>query len=354
MVSPRTSRLRFLDSTGAESLGPNEWTQSLVEVLIPPDLGSLERVRLLRQGESMRVFAQPLGGKTRVLADWPRSGTGRYRLALEYGDTSEELDVTVRPQKISTEAYGRMVDELQTRLPASVAVGLQRAGALSGLELRPPGENTLAQELARLRTAVTDNAGTAGLASTLDAVGRDPHRVLRKREEWVVRSRVRRLEPVGLIAAIRQPSNVDPETRLPKRAPNVQVEHTVDVYENRLLRSFHDQVSARLRRLSAALDAQRAETPHLEVEELLVRLSRSRRNAAFLDEVGPLQQVPTRVTTVLSKRPEYRSLLEGYLRFRRSAFIQLDDPRLEAPLEELPELYDLGNAARHPRPRRRC
>ena len=234
-----------------------------------------------------------------------------------------------------------MVDELQTRLPASVAVGLQRAGALSGLELRPPGENTLAQELARLRTAVTDNAGTAGLASTLDAVGRDPHRVLRKREEWVVRSRVRRLEPVGLIAAIRQPSNVDPETRLPKRAPNVQVEHTVDVYENRLLRSFHDQVSARLRRLSAALDAQRAETPHLEVEELLVRLSRSRRNAAFLDEVGPLQQVPTRVTTVLSKRPEYRSLLEGYLRFRRSAFIQLDDPRLEAPLEELPELYEL-------------
>ena len=102
MVSPRTSRLRFLDSTGAESLGPNEWTQSLVEVLIPPDLGSLERVRLLRQGESMRVFAQPLGGKTRVLADWPRSGTGRYRLALEYG---EHLGGVGRHRQASEDQY---------------------------------------------------------------------------------------------------------------------------------------------------------------------------------------------------------------------------------------------------------
>jgi predicted component of viral defense system (DUF524 family) len=179
------------------------------------------------------------------------------------------------------------------------------------------------------------------LATALQAISRDPYQILRKREEWVDRERVRRLEPVGLIAAIRQPNNLDPELRLPNRAPDVRVEQSVDVYENRLLRSFHDEVAARLRRLAGALEAQGTYAPVVEAEDLIVQLHRSRQAASFLDDVAQLGQLPTRVTMVLLKRREYRSMLEAYLRFRRSAFVQLDEPALETPLEELPDLYEL-------------
>src|SRR5262249_40318745 len=103
MASPPTSRLRFCDRAGVQMPAPREWTRSLVEILVPH--GDLEQIRLLRQGEPMRVFAQRLDDATRVFADWPLSGTGRYRLTLHYKEESEELQVTVNPQKISVDAY---------------------------------------------------------------------------------------------------------------------------------------------------------------------------------------------------------------------------------------------------------
>ena len=39
------------------------------------------------------------------------------------------------------------------------------------------------------------------------------------------------------------------------------------------------------------------------------------------------------------RRPPYRAALEGYLEFRRSASIRLEDSKLDAPLENLPGLY---------------
>jgi predicted component of viral defense system (DUF524 family) len=42
---------------------------------------------------------------------------------------------------------------------------------------------------------------------------------------------------------------------------------------------------------------------------------------------------------VLTKRSEYREALEGFLEFRRRALIQLREAALDAPLENLPELY---------------
>ena len=43
---------------------------------------------------------------------------------------------------------------------------------------------------------------------------------------------------------------------------------------------------------------------------------------------------------VLIKRSEYRAALEGFLEFRRSAVVQLDEPLLAAPLTNLPRLYE--------------
>jgi PD-(D/E)XK nuclease superfamily/Domain of unknown function (DUF2357) len=338
-TSPPTSRLRFLDLDANEIAGPREWAKCLIEVLAPVD--QLAELRLLRQGEPLRLYAQPLDGTTRLFADWPLSGTGGYRLTLEDDALREELEVSVGPEKISAGAFAQLITDLQTELPASVAIALQKTGAFAGLELRPPTEINLAAELARLRIAVNGDARTVGLASALTAVARDPHQVLRQHEVWVDRSRVRRLEPVGLIAAIRAPNNLDHERRLPLRAPDVRVEQTVDVYENRLVRSYHDQVHTRLRRLHAALSAERAYGVVLEVEELTAQLRRARITASFLDDVGPLEQIPTRTTMVLLRRSDYRSILESYVRFSRSTFVQLDEPGLDAPLENLPHLYQL-------------
>jgi predicted component of viral defense system (DUF524 family) len=174
----------------------------------------------------------------------------------------------------------------------------------------------------------------------LPEIGRDPHRILRKSEYWVERNRARRVEPVGLIAAFRKASNIEPETHLPRQLPDVRVEQTADVYENRLVRSYHDQVDTRLRRIKAAFHARNLFPALLEVEELERTLRRARQAAPFLDEVSPPQHLRTRATMVLLKRPYYRALLESFLEFRRTAFVELDDVGLETPLENLPHLYE--------------
>ena len=43
---------------------------------------------------------------------------------------------------------------------------------------------------------------------------------------------------------------------------------------------------------------------------------------------------------VLLRRPDYRAALEGFLEFRRTVSIHLDEPALDAPLENLPSLYE--------------
>ena len=65
------------------------------------------------------------------------------------------------------------------------------------------------------------------------------------------------------------------------------------------------------------------------------------REARYLANVEPLDRPPDRVTMALAKRPAYRAALEGYLEFRQSYAVRLDEPALEAPLENLPVLYQL-------------
>ena len=337
-VSPPTSRLRFLDPQGAELAVPREWTPALVEALVPVE--RLRETRLLRQGEPLKLFAQEREGELRVFANWPRSGTGRYQLTLDLPEWSEQLIVVVAPEKISSEAYGRLIEELQTELPASIAIALQRLGALTGLQLRPPGETTFAGELLRLRHAVHGSEVRPGLAKVLSRIATDPHRVLRKTGHWSHRDHARRLEPVGLVAAFQRPDNLEQPHPLPVRLPDIRVEQGVDTYENRLLRGFYEQVDLRLRRLAAAADAGGLLAALTEAEQLLDELKRARYDASFLDDVGAPDQIPLRVTTVLTKRTDYRAMFDGYLEFRRIASVAIDEPGLEAPLENLPSLYE--------------
>jgi predicted component of viral defense system (DUF524 family) len=122
--------------------------------------------------------------------------------------------------------------------------------------------------------------------------------------------------------------------------PELRVEHTVDVYENRLVKMFHAQVDRRLRRVIAALEFKGNPGLIADAAKLMLDLGRARRTAGFLGEVATLSYLPDHLTMVLLRRPEYRSALEGYLDFRRSASVRLEEPALEAPLENLPSLYE--------------
>jgi predicted component of viral defense system (DUF524 family) len=115
----------------------------------------------------------------------------------------------------------------------------------------------------------------------------------------------------------------------------------VDVYENRLVRSFLGQVERRLRRLSNALATVGSTSLREEACELIAVLQGARQRASFLEDVGELTAPPDRVSMVLLRRPEYRSALQAFLRFQQGQSIRIDDSALDAPLEQLPYLYQL-------------
>jgi hypothetical protein len=337
-LPPTSGRLHFLDAEGHPVEAPAEWTPALIEVEI--DVDAWDGARLTLQSQPVPLVLRRLGGRVRVLGEWPRAGPGRYRLRLDTADGSAELVVAVQPRKITAAAYARLLEDLEARLPAVVALGLQRAGGLAGIALPPPGQSTLAQELVRLRRAVAGVPGRPGLAAVLTELGRDPHRVLRPTEFWVRAERARRPHPARLGQALARGHGLDGEGR-PDRVLDARVDPTADVYENRLVRTFAYQVDLRLRRLARALEA--ASQPDLlaEARALHDRLDRARRGAPFLAEVGLPTALPTRTTMVLIRRPPYRAALEGFLEFRRSVAVRLEEPALEAPLENLPRLYQL-------------
>jgi PD-(D/E)XK nuclease superfamily len=107
---------------------------------------------------------------------------------------------------------------------------------------------------------------------------------------------------------------------------------------------FDDEVEQRLRRLGAALIENNLYIAVAEVEELQERLTTALREASFLEEVALPAYLPTKATMVLLRRPLYRAVFERFLEFHREAYVQLDEPRLDAPLDNLPHLYETWGA----------
>jgi hypothetical protein len=341
MASPATTRLHPLDNGGGRLEAPREWTPGLVEVDIAPALW--EQAKLECNDRALSLSLRRLRGQQKVVAVWPQAKTGHYELRLSLPDApTERVTWSVQPSKISTSAYLKMLEALEQRLPVSIALSLQRLGALTGLRFKEPAESTIAQELATLKRAVEGFPQRPGLETILPLVARDPHRVLSSGEAWVSRSRAKRINPAALSRVLAVGSNLGSDG-LPWKLPEARAAASVDVYENRLLATFHEQAALRLRGLRAAIqkDANRDRRLRLAsvCNELVERLSRSRRSARFLDQVKQLSHQPDRVSMVLQRRPEYRYALEGYIDLNRSAAPQLHSPHLEAPLEGLPALY---------------
>ncbi len=201
MASPPTSRLRFLDdAAGTRTHGPREWRRSSCRGRIPAEPPRTDTASSERRA-TPRFSLSPIDGELRVLAEWPLSGTGRYRLRLEpRGRRRGSARSIVTPEKISARPTDGLIDDLQTTLPASIAIGLQRAGALTGLQLRPLERPRSPKNSIGCAERSVGRRPVRARRRSLTAIARDPHRVLRKTEQWVERERVRRLEPVGLVA----------------------------------------------------------------------------------------------------------------------------------------------------------
>jgi hypothetical protein len=343
MNSPPTSSLRFIDGDGAELAAPLEWASCLVELTLPLD--DWHELRLERDDRSLQFSQRVLDGKLRIVADWPRSPTGDYelRLAGNDGQEGDSMRCRIESRKLDVTAYAELLTDLEARLPVSIVLSLKRLGALTGIQVGKPGGSALGEELAKLRRAIEGTGSRPGLAAVLVEVARDPHRVPVSTEAWVSSERARRVLPARLAQAMALSGNLD-RGGLPVRLPEVRVRESVDVYENRLLKTFKEQVEQRLGRLESALRRRRKSTTRTkalaECQALRMRLAPATKGAGFLAEVEALPHVPDRLTMVLLRRPDYRGALEGLLELHRRAGVRLAEPSLAAPLEQLPKLYE--------------
>ena len=335
MVSLTTSlRFDFLDVEGAPG-ALTEWEPGFVAVSIPSE--QWRNAELTCRGRAMPLYLREFDGVVHVVADWPRSSAGNYDLELDInGSNAARRTWSIKPSKISAQAFESLLARLQDELPASLAVAMQEMGALTGIELLSPDETTLSAELLRIRRAIDGTSARQGLREVLPRIARDPHQALTPEETWSRREVARRIDPNRLAQAFYRANNLTSEGEL-VRVPENPVRHEVDVMENRLVKAFHGQVERRLRRLanSAALGSSAD-----EIAGLRGSLRQARSAARFLDDVTDAQHTPTRFSMVLLRRADYRQALEGYLEFRRSTRVEFKDSALEAPINHVPYLFE--------------
>ncbi len=326
--------MQFYVADGSPQDAPREWEPAVIDLEIDPN--AWESVQFSINGLAVPVYVARRFGENRTLADWPRSGPGSYRLRLEAAGASSTRTVTVGSAKLGTDGLAALIEDIERRLPASIALGLQRTGGLIGLRIRPPSENTLEQEILRLRRAVAGPPGEPGLRWLLPAIAVDPHTMLARENHWMRRARSRRMATSGLVQTLTRPGNID-SSALPVRVLDSRTQPTFDVYENRLLKTFVREVLGRLRRLERVTNPDTGPGP--EIRELRQSLLEAERRAPFLDELTVTVHAADRLTMVLLREPRYRSLMDRFQEFHRSLWVELDDSRLEAPLQNLPSLY---------------
>ncbi len=314
-----SSDLVFRLSDGTRVEAPLEWLPARVAVPIATE--HLSRVRLLRGPQELPLSVRPVDGLLSVEADWPRSGPGQYELSCP--ELGLSWRVRVDSRKISPASLQSLVEDLQFRLLASLGMTLQRMGGLVGVKLLPPDRSTLAGELHRLTRTVEL------LSEILPAIARDPHGMLDCYGLVVPRERARRPTVAGMLQAYRQGGNLDSNRAL-IRLEDSRVEPNLDVVENRMVRTLLDQVRARLQRVDRLTSTRTLrEKFHLAVLR-----------APFLAEVRPLAGPLTTVSMVMLKRPPYRAALRLLQDLRREPAVELREPALQAPLENLPYLYE--------------
>lgn len=335
-ISSEAPAPRWLSTAGEALAGPAEWQEALIALPWPP--ADLERTTASVNGQPLAVVVKRLGGRPQLLAEWPRSGPGAYQLAVSCGERVWRGTMTIRPAKLSQQDFQTLLGDLEHRLPALVALGIQRAGGLGGFTLGSAEKDTLVQEVERLQRAIGGSQRRPGLAQTLPRLAHRYRETLASRSHWRPRAQARRVSPAGLVASIRRPRNLDADGQ-PVAVLEPVAEPDADVYENRVVKLFVHLVGERMRRLQRALAHQPASPLAAPAADLERRLAAAVRAAGFLERVALPAAPPQRLTMALQRVPEYRAALEGLLELQRSLVVELDDPRLMSPLENLPALY---------------
>src|SRR5436309_2533407 len=112
MASPPTSSLVFRSATGEPLVEPGEWSPCFVE--LPASSDALTDVVAERNEVPLTVVVRELAGAVRLLAEWPRSGTGGYRVRVTCGpETIADATVVVRPAKLSEKSYSKLLEDLE-------------------------------------------------------------------------------------------------------------------------------------------------------------------------------------------------------------------------------------------------
>ena len=327
--------VQFRELDGTRISGAREWEPLLLEIVAAT--ASWEGVTVRAAGRLLPVALRKIAGEACIIAEWPRSGPGAYRVEVHAAATRVDEVFTIRPSKMSTGDFADLLTSLETELPVSVAIALQNAGGLAGLDLTLVRPASLAEEVARVRRAVHGDGNIRGIAQLLVELAKSPHAILRSEERWARREHSRRPALSRIAQAYARKGNLAQDDT-PLQLVDSRVHESFDVYENRIVATFVKQVDRHLRRLeniaaflpgSLLADARRLRTT----------LTRARRAAPFLNEVAELRSAPTRVTMVLLRRSEYRATFAGYLAFQRGLAIRIEDPGLTTPLAELPHLY---------------
>ena len=320
---------------GTIRVQPAEWEPGLVVLDCPPEAWSEAQLRI--NGVSQELSLRSISGQHVVVAEWERANAGSYHLEASWPGGADVTTWRLEPAKLAPGAFAAMLEDLRSRLPTEIALCLKRLGGLVGVELAPPEASTPAAELARLRRAIQGAPGTLGLAAVLTGLANEPHRVLVQHDVLSRFDRARRVQPARLAGAIRAQ-----ERYARGEVSFVHESHaraSVDVFENRLVKLFYHQVDSRLHYLARYLEATSAASA-ATVWGLQSDLRRVRRRAAFLDEVTLPTFLPQQVTMVLLNVPLYRVALSGFLAFNRSLNVRFDSPALEAPLQNVPYLYE--------------
>ena len=332
-----SERPQFWDgSTLRES--PPEWSEGWL--VLPEGLGDWQKIRSSVQGSRVPVSLKLVKDTPCMLVPWRRANPGRYRIEASSTESTWHSTVEVEPRTIDRDAFGQLLQDISCQLPASIALALDKCGAhlpIDRVSREPP---TLEEELQRLRWTVEgwpdDSGKVAGLKAVLGAIRQGPITQLAREPELrpverALRPDLTRLGP--LLATL--PS--DDQGR-PRRVVDLRPVESIDTPENRFIAHFSAVVARRLRRLTDMA----ADVPALdesEVSDLSSTTRRAIKSVPQLRELRPRGTPPSSLK--MTRLPHYRQALGLWSRFRHSLAATLDDRLLDAPLDNLPYLYEL-------------
>jgi predicted component of viral defense system (DUF524 family) len=330
------SKITFYQLNGEKIEFPIEWEPTLLKLEIDPE--EWDNVQVKLQQKPLELSVRKLNGKISVVAELSRLNPGRYSLALISKEQLEEYSFTVFPKKISEAAFDRLIEDLNEQLPVDIVMGLDRMSGFGALRISPQYRKfTLSQELERLKRVIYGTHERIGLIEILKQLSKKQHQTLFQKYEWTPRERVRRPDPTKLFHAFTRPQNVN--GRLPLQVLDIKMEHTIDVYENRMVKLFVQQVNSRIKRVLEQLASRQIVEGLQMASEMRARIGLAVQQAIFLKEVTLLDHFIPKTTMVLLKDPPYRAALEGFLEFQRTPLIETNNPAFDTPLENLPYLY---------------